>query len=107
MLSQTQQTGLSKVVPEPTRLTAEIEHPCVLCGLQLDVERTLERYKQQTVKYSNAVTVASVRCVVAAVLKVIGAATESHGQDITKYHSLPPVFPCLPGGNSLSEEESS
>lgn len=78
-LSQTQQIGLSQVVPEPTRLTAKIEHPCMLCDLQLYVERTLERYKQQTVKYSSAVTVASVRCVVAAVLKMIGVATESHG----------------------------
>lgn len=105
-LSQTLQTGLSKVIPEPTRLTAKIEHLCMLCGLQLDVERTLERYKQQTVKYSNAVTVASVRCVIAAAEKMIGASDESHGQDITKHHSLPPVFLCLPGGNSHSEESS-
>lgn len=30
--SQTQQTGLSKVIPEPTRLTTKIEHPRMLCG---------------------------------------------------------------------------
>lgn len=41
-LSQTQQTGLSKAIPEPIRSVAKIEHPRMLCGLQLDVERTLE-----------------------------------------------------------------